>query len=155
MRPHFSDRRGFTLVELMTVTAIIGILTSVAIPSFRSMQARTKRAEATTVLSGIANAELGYDATSDGFVAADINPTASLGKVAHPWETSPAGWRELGFSPTGPVRCAYQVDLVSTVGFLAQAWCDVDADGNVALLQYYSPVGTTPGRWQDPYPTHF
>jgi general secretion pathway protein G len=39
-----TDRKGFTLVELMIVVVIIGILASVAIPNFISMVGRAREA---------------------------------------------------------------------------------------------------------------
>ena len=58
---------GFTLVELMVVAAIIGILTTVAVPNFVGFWARSRRAEAQTALSSIAKTERAYFAEHDSY----------------------------------------------------------------------------------------
>ena len=50
-------QRGFTLVELMIVVAIIGILAAIAIPNFSKFQARAKQSEAKANLKGIYTAK--------------------------------------------------------------------------------------------------
>ncbi len=52
--------RGFTLVELMVVVAIIGILASVAVPNYQKFQAKAKQVEARSGLANINAVESAY-----------------------------------------------------------------------------------------------
>jgi type IV pilus assembly protein PilE len=53
----FSKQRGITLIELITVSIVIGILLAVAIPSYRSYLIRTQRTEAKTALLNLRAAQ--------------------------------------------------------------------------------------------------
>ena len=57
---HQPNQKGFTLIELMIVVAIIGILAAIAIPNFLRYQAKSRQTEAKTNLGGIFVAETSY-----------------------------------------------------------------------------------------------
>ncbi|RMG59822.1 MAG: prepilin-type N-terminal cleavage/methylation domain-containing protein [Deltaproteobacteria bacterium] len=54
------SKKGFTLIELMIVVAIIGILAAIAIPNFLKFQAKSKQSEAKTNLKAVYTAETSY-----------------------------------------------------------------------------------------------
>ena len=67
--------KGFTLIELMIVVAIIGILAAIAIPNFVKFQCRSKRSEAKTNLKAIYVAEESYRGENDSYVSLTTSET--------------------------------------------------------------------------------
>ena len=93
--------RGFTLIELMIVVAIIGVLASVAIPSFINYQLSSKRTEAYANLSALAKAQKSYFAEFNDFVPALSEPGFTLGGVAPTTTTRSKVPLEAAFSAVG------------------------------------------------------
>ena len=130
------NRKGFTLVELMIVVAIIGILAAIAIPNFVAMQYRSKRAEVQPNVTGIKTAELAYDASNDAFIQQSSMVPRTLGKTAA--DKAPSAWltttnfTTLNWAPDGEVRGTYMVTSSSSTDFLVTGQINVDGDTNLA-----------------------
>ena len=64
----FHHQRGFSLVELMIVVAIIGVLAAIAIPQFSKLQAKAKQSEAKMNLVYIHTTEHAYFVEQNTYV---------------------------------------------------------------------------------------
>ena len=131
------SKKGFTLIELMIVVAIIGILAAVAIPNFLSMRYKAKTSEAKANLGAIRTCEEAYKIEEDAYkTCADHPAIATLGSSKQAWSTGNADFRAIGFTPTGDVYYSYSV-APNTAGisttFKAYAQGDLDGDGTDGL----------------------
>jgi type IV pilus assembly protein PilA len=128
-----TDERGFSLVELMIVVAIIGILAAIAVPNFMAMQLKSKRSELPANVGSIRVAELTFDATDNTYIAAPAHPRAVPDKNAVAWTLDSAEFESLGWRADSNVRGVYEVTMTTTTDFTVTGIIDCDGDGTVAM----------------------
>lgn len=79
-----SNKKGFTLVELVVVIAIIGVLAAILVPSMMGYVKKSR------VKTANGNAKTAYNAAAEAF--ADLETQGKLGKTVT--NAVPSGWQD-------------------------------------------------------------
>jgi type IV pilus assembly protein PilA len=140
-----NNNKGFSLIELMVVVAIIGILAAVAVPSISKYTAKSRQAEAKAQLGGLFTSakafQSEYGIYNGHFAVIGFGPEGDMKY-------------EVGFSSssddTALQNAGYALAPTTVDVILASVWCGVNAGAGTAGVNERCQIRTMGGGAAQP-----
>ena len=140
-------QKGFTLIELMIVVAIIGILAAIALPAYQDYTARAQVSEALVLADGQKGAVTEYYADKGSFPAS--NASAGIADAA---QISGKYVAQVAIGNNGVISASMKADnvadgvksavivLTPTAGSGSTSWACTATKNNTPLQGKYVPA---------------
>jgi type IV pilus assembly protein PilA len=143
----FKKAKGFTLIELMIVVAIIGILAAIAIPNFLRYQLRSKFGELPTNVNALFKAEESTRQSERPGVGGQYNALTAPATCTP--STQKVNWLAVDYTAAQAIDwivegktygCYVAATSGSNTNLTAYAYSDIDGDGTNGCVYLYSPL---------------
>lgn len=140
------NKKGFTLIELMIVVAIVGILAAIAIPAYLDYTVKSKLTEVSSAMDALGQAASEYHASAGYFPPANdpynnVNAFASVSRdYVQSWTYEQGSTNNqcnfranLNLTPVGGCTMILGVNYQAATGY-AKVW-----DAAMSLPEKYRP----------------